>query len=101
MLVYARHLYRFDSFINALGCCGFFCTLCYQCRIAKRIHESCASVCFGGMIPMRTRIRTERKIKVCLEGYREALFLNNFYIIFKGSICTDCLVVVCCINLSF
>ena len=35
-----------------------------MCTLTKRINESVFSICFGGPIAMRVKIRTERKIEV-------------------------------------
>lgn len=42
---------------------AFFCGWCYMCDMAKAMNESCCSCMFGGMVPMRTKIRTERGIE--------------------------------------
>lgn len=45
-------------------CCACFCTPCYQYDIFRRANENFCSCIFGGLVPLRTKIRTERNIKV-------------------------------------
>lgn len=47
-----------------------------MCELAKSMDEKCWSVCIGGPVPFRTRIRTQRNI--------------------EGSICEDALIVGFC-----
>ncbi len=59
-------------FIGLCGCCSdcseccyaFWCLPCYTCSLFSRTSEDCCSWCFGGMIPLRTKIRAERGIEV-------------------------------------
>ncbi|XP_060632207.2 placenta-specific gene 8 protein-like [Anolis sagrei] len=53
--------------------CGAFCFCCLGCKIARDMEECC---CCGPTVAMRTRYRTLYRI--------------------PGSICSDCLVAVCC-----
>jgi Cys-rich protein (TIGR01571 family) len=57
-------------------CFAYFCTCCYACDLANRLNEPCWSLCYGGLVPMRTMIRTQRKI--------------------DGNICSDFFTVSCC-----
>ena len=45
---------------------GYFCPCCMACDIAKATDESCCSCFLAGMVPIRTKIRTERAIEVRL-----------------------------------
>jgi len=44
----------------------YFCHVCFLCKLCAGMDESCLSWCFGGLVPMRTRVRTERGIEVHL-----------------------------------
>ncbi|XP_041469382.1 placenta-specific gene 8 protein-like [Lytechinus variegatus] len=78
-----RYAVERDWHSGIFGCCsnivsclsGYFCTCCYGMYVATRLEENCLlpvclPVCY--IIPLRTKIRTENRI--------------------KGSICEDCLV---------
>ena len=53
------------------GCCdecgdclfAYFCTWCYLCELTKNANVSFFTICCGGLVPIRTKIRTERKIR--------------------------------------
>ena len=59
-------------------CFAFFCPLCYQVKLFIDADETCCSCMFGGLVPLRTKIRTRNKIKVCFENKS-----YNFYLIFS------------------
>ena len=70
-------------FFSCLGACAYFCTMCYLCQITSRINEGCCSCFLCGCIPMRTKIRTERKIKVFLRNwmlrFSNSCFFSGFF----------------------
>jgi hypothetical protein len=45
-------------------CCAFLCSPCFICRTFSRAEEHCCSCLFGGIVPLRTKIRLEKKIRV-------------------------------------
>ena len=45
-------------------CFAFLCPICYQIKLFNSAQESCISCLFGGLVPLRTKIRTERGIEV-------------------------------------
>ena len=74
------------AFRNKLcGCCNdrreccfaFWCQICYHVNLFTKANENCCSCFCGGLVPLRTKIRTERNI--------------------EGSICKDCCVVNFCL----
>ncbi|CAF0816373.1 unnamed protein product [Brachionus calyciflorus] len=53
-----------NCFSDVGECCfAFFCPICYQIKIFIDAGETCCSWCFGGLVPLRTKIRTRNKIK--------------------------------------
>ncbi|RNA03002.1 PLAC8 1 [Brachionus plicatilis] len=56
--------------------CAFFCTLCYEYTLFQRAGEGCCDCICAGLVPLRTKIRTERAI--------------------EGSLCEDVFAVACC-----
>ena len=45
-------------------CFAYFCTLCYMYRLFDKAGEGCCSCFWAGLVPLRTKIRTERGIEV-------------------------------------
>ena len=62
--------------ISIRVCYAAVCGLCYMHSLTGVMNEPCWSMCIGGPIAMRTRIRTQRNI--------------------QGSICSDALNVAFC-----
>ena len=52
-------------------CFAYFCNLCYMCKLFSQAGEPCCSCIYGGLVPLRTKIRTERNIEVgiCVHVY--------------------------------
>ncbi|XP_033115810.1 cornifelin homolog [Anneissia japonica] len=74
---------------SLIGCCedmesfllSVFCPFCVSCDIANQIGENpCIAIVPGGLLALRTRIRTKKNI--------------------KGSLCEDCMVQCCFCQLS-
>ncbi|XP_071963278.1 cornifelin homolog [Antedon mediterranea] len=66
----------FESFLLSV-----FCPLCVSCDIASRIGENnCIAIVPGGLLALRTRIRTKKNI--------------------KGTMCGDCMIQCCLCQLS-
>jgi len=42
---------------------AFFCPCIFQCTLMQTAGESCCAACCGGLVPLRTKIRTERGIE--------------------------------------
>lgn len=49
-------------------CFAFWLLPCHMCRTFSRANESCFSCIFGGLVPLRTRIRIQRRIKGSIPG---------------------------------
>lgn len=45
-------------------CFAFFCPFCYQIRLFNKANETCCSCIFGGLVPLRTKIRMKNNIQV-------------------------------------
>ena len=45
---------------------GTFCPGLLTCQIASHLGESCLAVSCGGMLPLRTKLRTMFGITVCI-----------------------------------
>ncbi|CAF1013150.1 unnamed protein product, partial [Brachionus calyciflorus] len=56
--------------------CAYFCTPCFMYKIFERAGEGCCDCFCAGLVPLRTKIRTERAI--------------------QGSLCEDAFAVACC-----
>jgi len=50
-------------------CYCYFCHWCFLCSLCAAMDESCCSWFCGGLVPLRTKVRTERGIKVILEKF--------------------------------
>ena len=57
---------------NNCGDCvfAFICPPCFQVKLFWDANEDCCSCAFGGLVPLRTRIRAERGIDVKFELLR-------------------------------
>ena len=53
---------------NSCGNCAFafLCPLCFEVKLFCDANEDCCSCIFGGLVPLRTRIRAERGINVSM-----------------------------------
>ena len=49
-----------------LGCTAYYLTPLFGVLLALRANEAPAALCFGSLHALRTKIRTERKIRVSL-----------------------------------
>ena len=45
-------------------CYAFFCLPCYEMRVFSHAGEGCCSCLFGGLVPLRTKIRAKKNIQV-------------------------------------
>ncbi|RMZ93469.1 cornifelin -like protein [Brachionus plicatilis] len=45
-------------------CFAFFCPLCYQIKLFNDADETCCSCLFGGLVPLRTKIRMKNNIEI-------------------------------------
>lgn len=55
----------FNCFSDFGECCfAFICPLCYQIRLFNKANEACCSCIFGGLVPLRTKIRIKNDIQV-------------------------------------
>ena len=43
---------------------AYFCPCCYACSLFSKADETCCSCLWGGLVPLRTKIRTQRGIEV-------------------------------------
>ena len=58
---------------------AYFCSLCYECRLFSLANEGFCSCLFGGLVPLRTKIRTERGINVRLGFIIQTSISNKTY----------------------
>lgn len=55
----------FDCFSDIGGClCAYFCTCCYAYKVFTDAGEGFCDCCWGGILPLRVKVRTERGIEV-------------------------------------
>ena len=48
--------------------CAYFCTICYLRQIIKRADEGYGAILCCGLVPLRTKIRIQRKIEGTICG---------------------------------
>ena len=78
-------------------CCAFCCPLYYQIGLFSKEDESLCGVWFGGLVALRTKVRTNRGIKVNKTNTCNIQRASKFILrVFKGTIWKDfCAVALC------
>ena len=76
---------------------AWFLPCIYNCSLFSQANETLWSCLFGGLVPLRTKVRTERNIEVIFSLIIDfKKYIKKSLTLQKGSICKDFFAVGCC-----